>query len=127
MDSYYPIIGGISSKNIVSSLISNIKTSFWIKGLGIKCVSDEPWITVAETSECSIAFKKMGEDEIALELLYAIAIVDSRSIPYMGWQYIENIYWPEETPSWTSGEHASLLQMQIINLLMHQNYFETTI
>ena len=104
MDSYYPIIGGISSKNIISSLMSNIKTSFWIKGLGIKCVSDEPWITVAETSECSIAFKKMGEDEIALELLHnAIAIVDSRSIPYMGWQYNENIYWPEETPSWTSG------------------------
>ena len=21
----------------------------------------------------------------------------------MGWQYNENIYWPEETPSWTSG------------------------
>ena len=82
MDSYYPILGGISSKNLVSSLISNIKTSFCIKGLGIKCVSDEPWITVAETSDCSIAFKKIGEDEIASELLHnAIAIVDSRSIP----------------------------------------------
>ena len=21
----------------------------------------------------------------------------------MGWQFHENIYWPEETPSWTSG------------------------
>ena len=104
MDSYYPIIGGISSKNTVSSLISSVKKSFWVKGLGIKCVADEPWVTVAETSECSIAFKKIGEDEIALELLHnAISIVDSRSIPYMGWQYHENIYWPEETPSWTSG------------------------
>ena len=104
MDSYYPILGGINAKKAVSSLISNIKTNFWIKGLGIKCVADEPWVTVAETSECSIAFKKMGEDEIALELLHnAIAIVDNKSIPFMGWQYIENIYWPEETPSWTSG------------------------
>ena len=104
MDSYYPILGGINSKEAASSLISKVKTTFWIEGLGIKCVADEPWVTVAETSECSIAFKKIGADEIALELLHnAIAIVDKSSIPYMGWQYIENIYWPEETPSWTSG------------------------
>jgi hypothetical protein len=77
MDWYYPILGGINSKQRIASLIEMIKTSFWIKGLGIKCVADEPWVTVAETSECSIAFKKIGEDKIALELLHnAIAIVD---------------------------------------------------
>ncbi|MBD62780.1 MAG: prenyltransferase [Gammaproteobacteria bacterium] len=104
MDSYYPILAGINKKNLVNSLIKNIKQSFWIQGLGIKCVIDEPWVTVAETCECSIAFKKIGEDQIALELLHnAIQIVDNNSIPYMGWQFHENIYWPEETPSWTSG------------------------
>tara|TARA_B100001250_G_scaffold217194_1_gene186329 strand:- start:1423 stop:2466 length:1044 start_codon:yes stop_codon:yes gene_type:complete len=103
MDWYYPILGGVNSKQRITSLITNIEDSFWIKGLGIKCVSDEPWITVAETSECSIAYKKIGEDKIALELLQnAIAIVDREGIPYMGWQFHENIYWPEETPSWTS-------------------------
>tara|TARA_B100000287_G_scaffold397842_1_gene414783 strand:+ start:3187 stop:4230 length:1044 start_codon:yes stop_codon:yes gene_type:complete len=103
MDWYYPILGGIQSNDRIASLTSKIKESFWIKGLGIKCVSDEPWITVAETSECSIAFKKIGEDEIASELLQnAISIVDEKGIPYMGWQFHENIYWPEETPSWTS-------------------------
>ena len=103
MDWYYPILGGVNSKQRIASLITNIEDSFWIKGLGIKCVSDEPWITVAETSECSIAYKKIGEDKIALELLHnAIAIVDREGIPCMGWQFHENIYWPEETPSWTS-------------------------
>ncbi len=103
MDWYYPILGGINSKQRIVSLIEMIKASFWIKDLGIKCVADEPWVTVAETSECSIAFKKIGEDKIALELLLnAIAIVDSQDIPYMGWQFHENIYWPEETPSWTA-------------------------
>jgi hypothetical protein len=103
MDWYYPILGGINSKHRITSLVEMIKTSFWIKGLGIKCVADEPWVTVAETSECSIAFKKIGEDKIALELLLnAIAIVDGQGIPYMGWQFDENIYWPEETPSWTA-------------------------
>ena len=103
MDWYYPILGGINSKKRIVSLIEMIKNSFWIKDLGIKCVADEPWVTVAETSECSIAFKKIGEDKIALELLLnAIAIVDGQGIPYMGWQFEENIYWPEETPSWTA-------------------------
>ena len=103
MDWYYPILGGINSKKRINSLTTKIKDSFWIQGLGIKCVSDEPWVTVAETSECSIAYKKIGKDKIALELLHnAISIVDSKSIPYMGWQFHENIYWPDETPSWTS-------------------------
>ena len=104
MDWYYPILGGINSKQRIAFLVEKINDSFWVKGLGIKCVADEPWVTVAETSECSIAFKKIGEDKIALELLLnAIAIVDKKGIPYMGWQFHENIYWPEETPSWTSG------------------------
>ena len=103
MDWYYPILGGINSKKRINSLTTKIKDSFWIKGLGIKCVLDEPWVTVAETSECSIAYKKIGKDKIALELLdNAISIVDSKGIPYMGWQFHENIYWPDETPSWTS-------------------------
>ena len=103
MDSYYPILGGINSKKRINSLTTKIKDSFWIHGLGIKCVSDEPWVTVAETSECSIAYKKIGEDKIALELLHnALAIVDGNGIPYMGWQFSENIYWPDETPAWTS-------------------------
>ena len=103
MDWYYPILGGINSKKRISALTRKIKDSFWIQDLGIKCVSDEPWVTVAETSECSIAYKKIGEDKIALELLHnAIAVVDGNSIPYMGWQFSENIYWPDETPAWTS-------------------------
>ena len=103
MDWYYPILGGINSKQRSASQMTKSKDSFWIRGLGIKCVSDEPWVTVAETSECSIAYKKIGEDKIALELLHnALAIVDAKGIPYMGWQFHENIYWPEETPSWTS-------------------------
>ena len=103
MDSYYPILGGINSKKRINSLTTKIKDSFWIQDLGIKCVSDEPWVTVAETSECSSAYTKIGEDKIALELLHnAISIVDSHGIPYMGWQFSENIYWPDETPAWTS-------------------------
>ena len=48
--------------------------------------------------------KKIGYEKIAQELLLnASAIVDESSVPYMGWQLEEKIYWPAEQPSWTSG------------------------
>ena len=104
MDWYYPILSGAKQENNFENLINKIEDIFWIKGFGIKCVADEPWVTVAETSECSIAFKKLGQDQIAAELLLnAAAIVGENNVPFMGWQLEEQIYWPEEQPSWTSG------------------------
>ena len=35
-------------------------------------------------------------------LLDVINISDENKIPYMGWQYKENIFWPNEKPSWTA-------------------------
>jgi hypothetical protein len=103
MDWYYPILSGATHEDNFAKLIKKITDKFWIPGFGIKCVADEPWVTVAETSECSIAFKKIGYDQIATELLLnAAAIVDEKSVPFMGWQLEEKIYWPEEQPSWTS-------------------------
>ena len=103
MDWYYPILSGITANNHLTNLVQHIKDVFLVPGIGIKCVSDEPWVTVAETSECSMALKKLGNDKLANELLLnAAAIVDGHNIPYMGWQLHEEIYWPDEKPSWTS-------------------------
>jgi hypothetical protein len=103
MDWYYPILSGVTANNHLINLVQHIKDVFLVPGIGIKCVSDEPWVTVAETSECSMALKKLGNDELANELLLnAAAIVDGHNIPFMGWQLQEEIYWPDEQPSWTS-------------------------
>ena len=32
-------------------------------GLGVRCVSDEPWVTAAETAECALAHVAAGERE----------------------------------------------------------------
>jgi hypothetical protein len=104
MDWYYPVLSGATQEDKFANLIKAITNIFWVPGFGIKCVADEPWVTVAETCECSIAFKKMGYENHAKELLLnAAAIVDENSIPFMGWQLEEKIYWPEEQPSWTAG------------------------
>ena len=35
-------------------------------------------------------------------ILDVLNISDDNQIPYMGWQYEENIFWPDERPSWTA-------------------------
>ena len=44
-------------------------SAFAIEGKGIRCVSDEPWITASETAECAIAYAAIGDVSTATELL----------------------------------------------------------
>ena len=103
MDWYYPIISGCLNNNEKSFYIKNVFDKFYKEGLGVKCVIEEPWITVAETCEFIIALIIVGRIEDAERLLIdVINISDEAGIPYMGWQYEENIFWPNEKPSWTA-------------------------
>jgi len=103
MDWYYPILSGCLNDKEKNYYIDRVFNDFYIKDIGIKCVIEEPWITVAETCEFIIALmiSDRGEDAKKL-LLDVLNICDENYIPYMGWQYEENIFWPEEKPSWTS-------------------------
>ena len=103
MDSYYPIISGVLLDYEKEKYIKKIFKDFYVEGIGVKCVVDEPWVTVAETSEFIISLVISNELEEAKKILVEVMnISDSNDIPYMGWQYVENIFWPEEKPSWTA-------------------------
>ena len=103
MDSYYPIISGVLSETQKDYYIKKVFKDFYVKGIGVKCVVEEPWITVAETAEFIIALMISNRIEDAKKILIEVMnITDSKNIPYMGWQYEENIFWPEEKPSWTA-------------------------
>ena len=103
MDSYYPILSGCLNKDEMKSYIDKTFSYFYVNGIGIKCVKEEPWITVAETSEFIISLLIYGDVKKSKELLLdVINISDENKIPYMGWQYEENIFWPNEKPSWTA-------------------------
>jgi hypothetical protein len=43
--------------------------AFALDGLGIRCVSDEPWVTASETAECAIAYAAIGDLSTATDLL----------------------------------------------------------
>jgi hypothetical protein len=103
MDWYYPIISGVLSDSEKDKYIKKIYKDFYIEGIGVKCVVEEPWVTVAETSEFIVSLVISNEIDEAKKLLIEVMnISDLNDIPYMGWQYEENIFWPEEKPSWTA-------------------------
>ena len=103
MDWYYPILSGCLKQDEKSHYINKIFKDFYLDGIGIKCVIDEPWVTVAETSEFILALMCAGYDDEAKRLLFDVLnISDEEGIPFMGWQYEQNIFWPEEKPSWTA-------------------------
>ena len=103
MDWYYPVISGAFSIKESKIIIKNTLKEFYIEGIGIKCVKEEPWVTVAETNEFIMAAIKADELALAKNIfIEALSISDENNIPYMGWQYEENIFWPDEKPSWTA-------------------------
>ena len=49
MDWYYPILSGCLKQHEKLRYIHKIFKDFYVEGIGIKCVIEEPWVTVAET------------------------------------------------------------------------------
>ncbi len=69
MDWYYPALTGALRGDAAVARLETGWKAFALDGLGIRCVSDEPWITASETAECAIAYAGIGEIDTATELL----------------------------------------------------------
>ena len=68
MDWYYPILGGVLRGEAARRRIDDGWDAFVVDGLGVRCVSDRPWITAAETCELVMALDAIGDTERAREL-----------------------------------------------------------
>ena len=99
MDSYYPLLCGYGDQKDITVLLQN----FYIEGLGIKCVIEEPWVTLAESSECVIALLKSGEKEIAHKIFNDIVKLKNKNGVFpTGYQYKLDLLWPDENSTWTN-------------------------
>ena len=102
MDWYYPALSGALHDHHAAQRLEAKWASFVHPELGCRCVSDEPWITVAETCELAMALLAAGRREQAEAMLNAAAPVrDANGVYWMGWQYEEETVWPKEQPGWT--------------------------
>lgn len=69
MDWYYPVMTGAMRGATAKARLASGWDDFVMEDRGVKCVSDEPWVTAAETSECAIAHCAVGDHQTARELL----------------------------------------------------------
>ena len=66
-----------------------------MKGLGIKCVGDRPWVTAAETAECAIAHLAVGDRDTAQALFDTTwRLRDSSGRYWTGEVHPEEVHFP---------------------------------
>jgi hypothetical protein len=68
MDWYYPVLCGAVVGDAGRERLATRLDAFTLDGWGVRCVSDRPWITAAETCECAMAHLAVGDDATARTL-----------------------------------------------------------
>jgi hypothetical protein len=68
MDWYYPILGGVLRGYAAHARVAAGWRTFVVEGRGVRCVSDRPWVTAAETCELVLALDAIGATDDALRL-----------------------------------------------------------
>ena len=102
MDWYYPVLAGVMPAAAGLARMESRARRFIVQGRGSRCVAAEPWVTVAESCECAMTLVAIGAVERAQTLLsWQLAHRDSDGAFWMGWQFDEQIVWPQEQPGWT--------------------------
>jgi hypothetical protein len=69
MDWYYPVLTGALTGEAAKARLADGWDRFAMEGLGVRCVSDEPWVTASETAECALAHVAIGDLATAADLL----------------------------------------------------------
>jgi len=100
MDWYYPVLAGVLSHDAARARIDARWDTFVMEGRGVRCVSDRPWITVAETCECSMALLTFGDRERATSLFSWIQQYRADGGRYWtGTVYPDEVHFPDDEQS----------------------------
>ncbi len=103
MDWFYPILCGALGNEPARERIDKYWKKFVVEGQGVKCVSDEPWVTVAETAEFILALAAMGRRDLAEIIFTWISEKRFEDGSYWcGFTVPDMIVWPEEKITWTN-------------------------
>ena len=100
---FYPVLAGVLTGDEAQKRIDKYWKKYVVEERGVLCVSDEPWVTIAETSELIIALAAMGNRELA-EIVFSW-IVDRRyedGSYWCGFTCPDIIIWPEDKITWTN-------------------------
>ncbi len=104
MDWFYPVLSGAVVGKAAEERINRRWKKYIVNGQGVLCVADEPWVTIAETSELVLTLSAMGNRELAGIIFDWIAdkIFEDGSF-WCGYTYPDMTVWSEEKMTWTNG------------------------
>jgi hypothetical protein len=103
MDWYYPVLGGAVRGEAGRERLMSRWDDFVVAGVGSRCVSDQPWVTGAETCELVLALDCVGWRDRAIALLTDMQRLRELDGSYWtGWQFAERVNWPDEHSTWTA-------------------------
>jgi hypothetical protein len=114
MDWYYPVLGGAVTGPAARARLREKWTTFVVPGRGVRCVSDEPWVTAAETCEAVIAMELAGLGDEARQVFRDVQYLrDTDGRYWTGHNYVEDDHFPEdERTTWTAA--AVLLAADVL-------------
>ncbi len=103
MDWYYPVLSGAISGDDAKARIAARFDEFVAPGMGCRCLSGVPWVTIAESAELALALLRVGRRDDAARLLdWQHQWRDDSGAYFMGHQYADGRHWPAERPAWTA-------------------------
>jgi len=114
MDWYYPVLCGAYSSEEAKKRINKFWEKFVVPEWGVRCVSDRPWVTMAETAELVLTLAAIND--IPRAKLVFSWLNDKRFADgsfWMGVTFPDGVIWPEEKTSWTAA--AVLLAWDALN------------
>jgi len=95
MDWYYPVLSGALVGGPARARMAERWAQFVMDGRGVRCVSDRPWVTAAETAECVMALDASGLREDALRLFdWVQALRHDDGSYWTGCVYPEGVHFP---------------------------------
>ncbi len=105
MDWFYPVLAGVyTSKQQAQVKLKQRWDEFVVQDMGCRCVSDEPWVTVAESCELTMALLAAGDHARAVTVYSWLHQWRHEDGAYWtGYQFDLDLLWPEEKPTWTAG------------------------
>jgi len=100
MDWYYPVLTGVLRGESGINHLKGKSEIFEIESKGIRCVSDRPWVTTAETCECAMAYQGVGDTAHAVSLFEQIQDYRNEDGRYLtGMVYPDYVSFPEDEHS----------------------------
>jgi len=109
MDWYYPILGGILRGHAAHARVAGGWNTFVVEGRGVRCVSDRPWVTAAETCEFVLALDAIGASAEAHKLFEWVQFLRADGGAYWTGANFDNgafhrdgELYPVEQPTWNS-------------------------